>query len=76
MQTIDSTIKAIGASNIAGRLGVVGGAVRNARRRGRFPAAWYVALQQLAHERGLEPVPLSMFQWRMPGSADQTVAAE
>lgn len=45
---------ALGRAALARRLGVVVTAVNNAVARGKFPCSWYLVVNAMAAERGLE----------------------
>jgi len=57
-------ISKIGRKQVLKRLDLrSNSAISNQIRDGRFPASWFVALRDMAREKGLD-VPLDLFRWR------------
>lgn len=63
MMTPHDLVTALGRSELTRLLGVGPTAISNAVVRGRFPAAWYVALADLAARQGLA-CPPALFHMR------------
>lgn len=54
---------AIGKDRIAEAMGVTLSAVNEATRSGQFPAAWFLVLQRLGEEAGID-VPVELFRFK------------
>lgn len=63
MTDVRTIAKAIGRKALADRLDVTVNAVHEAVRAERFPAAWFVAVREMAQEHGLE-APEALFNWK------------
>jgi hypothetical protein len=68
------TTKELGDEAICSRLGVTSHAVRSARFKGAFPAAWFVALKEMCDEKGID-CPEAMFNFKSPSSASLSEAS-
>ncbi len=64
MDTVREAIEKLGRPAIADRLDALPSSITAAIRQNQFPAAWYVALQDMAKEQKMEPIPDSLFKMR------------
>ena len=64
MDTVQETIEALGRPAIAERFSAVPSSISAAIRQNQFPAAWYVALQDMAKAKGLDPIPNKLFNMK------------
>lgn len=64
MMTTRDVCAALGRDEIAATVGVSTKTVNEAVRLGAFPAAWWIAMQEIAVRKGVEPPPAAMFSFK------------
>ena len=63
MNTVSNIAQQLGRKNMADRLHVGTAAISNALAFGKFPAAWYLVVSEMAADEGIE-CPVCLFAFR------------
>lgn len=61
--TTHEVVSKLGLREIAAEVGVTVSAVREARRSGMFPSAWFLVMRDMAKSSGVD-LPESLFSWK------------